>query len=272
MNLWANLDVKKRIKILFSTPEQYHERKNKFDRNYSGQSDTWACAWNFNCLSQAGLAVVPAVNLVSNIGFDKQATHTVSLNSPIANIPRQPMIFPLSEPNGLTQDKEYDHEYYLQCLGGKKNKKAARLRKLKDLGIKKGLMFLKKTLQSIESMVYYNLIPSFNLPRQINYAATQRCNSQCKMCNVWKYGKKEISASQLAKIFNHPYLRRVTHIGISGGEVTELDDLAQRVNQICISLKKLENLSVILNCVDYERSKKCILDLQKITKVKGISF
>ncbi len=47
-----------------------------FDRMYEGRVDTWDYAWTFACWERSGLSLVPAVNLVSNIGFGFQATHT----------------------------------------------------------------------------------------------------------------------------------------------------------------------------------------------------
>ncbi len=41
-----------------------------------GRLDTWDCQWTLGQLLQGGLAVVPAVNLVANIGFGHSATHT----------------------------------------------------------------------------------------------------------------------------------------------------------------------------------------------------
>ncbi len=41
-----------------------------------GKPDSWAYAWTFACWSQGGLTALPNVNLVSNIGFGEDATHT----------------------------------------------------------------------------------------------------------------------------------------------------------------------------------------------------
>ncbi len=47
-----------------------------FDRSYRGEIDSWAIPWAFCCWAQHGLNAIPAVNLVSNIGFGTEATHT----------------------------------------------------------------------------------------------------------------------------------------------------------------------------------------------------
>lgn len=41
-----------------------------------GKPNSWAYPWTFTCWSQGGLTALPSVNLVSNIGFGADATHT----------------------------------------------------------------------------------------------------------------------------------------------------------------------------------------------------
>ena len=42
----------------------------------SGKLDTWDAQWWFACWSQSGLSVHPSTNLISNLGFGADATHT----------------------------------------------------------------------------------------------------------------------------------------------------------------------------------------------------
>jgi hypothetical protein len=79
-----------------------------FDREIRGEIDTWDFAWTFACWVQHGLTVHPAVNLVSNIGFDAQATHTSNVASPLAAVPAEAMRFPLVHPEGALRDYEAD--------------------------------------------------------------------------------------------------------------------------------------------------------------------
>lgn len=59
-----------------------------FDNVHAGRVDSWAQPWTLNCWMQNGLTVLPDVNLVSNIGFGEDGTHTTS-HSPFADLPRQ---------------------------------------------------------------------------------------------------------------------------------------------------------------------------------------
>lgn len=79
-----------------------------FDRDARGEIDTWDFAWTFACWVQHALTVHPAVNLVSNIGFDQRATHTRNAASPLAAVATEAMRFPLVHPPGLLRDHEAD--------------------------------------------------------------------------------------------------------------------------------------------------------------------
>ena len=59
--------------------------------------DTWDVSFVLHCLSRGYINVTPAVNLVRNIGFGAQSTHT-SFHSFTDDIPTHPMSFPLRHP------------------------------------------------------------------------------------------------------------------------------------------------------------------------------
>ncbi len=80
---------------------------NSFQAVYDGKLDTWDCSWTFTAFVHGLLQVAPNVNLISNIGFGPQATHThvVGIH---ANMPTEPMQFPLTHPSFVLQDPEAD--------------------------------------------------------------------------------------------------------------------------------------------------------------------
>lgn len=68
-----------------------------FERVYQGGIDTWDYQWVFANWAEGRLSILPSVNLISNIGFGVDATHTTGI-SPLANLPTEPMQFPLVHP------------------------------------------------------------------------------------------------------------------------------------------------------------------------------
>jgi hypothetical protein len=70
--------------------EDFYEKKywlDIFQRVYEKQINTsWDYQWLYAIWGQSGLTIIPDVNLVSNIGFGEDATHT-TVNSPFSNLP-----------------------------------------------------------------------------------------------------------------------------------------------------------------------------------------
>jgi hypothetical protein len=131
MKLWANSEAQNRVRDVICDRQQYLNRKKVFDRTYAGKIDTWDYQWGFARLLNSGLSVVPAVNLIGNIGFARSATKTKVDFSGVANLPTFPMTFPLKEPCGVAVDRDYDKLRYQKTWEQTLSKKI--LRKLTTL-------------------------------------------------------------------------------------------------------------------------------------------
>ncbi|VEP14286.1 conserved hypothetical protein [Hyella patelloides LEGE 07179] len=109
---WSKSEFKNAIKYAICSEKQYEARKKRFDKAFSDQVNSWAAKWLFACLLNSGLSVVPAVNLISNIGFTEEATHTTKSNNEVENITLSEMVFPLKENNLVVPDRTYDNWVY----------------------------------------------------------------------------------------------------------------------------------------------------------------
>lgn len=77
-----------------------------WERNFNAMEnglDAWDVAWLFACWRIGGLWIRPNVNMVHNIGFGANATHTHQLHHP-ASKPAGTMMFPLCHPGTLQID------------------------------------------------------------------------------------------------------------------------------------------------------------------------
>jgi hypothetical protein len=87
-----------------------------FDMCHAGKIDTWDYQWKFSCWAQSGLAILPANNLVTNIGFGANATHTKSRDGINDGLPLEKMEYPLIHPNYMVRDvvtdRWTDHHVY----------------------------------------------------------------------------------------------------------------------------------------------------------------
>ncbi len=70
----------------------------------------WDFQWTFACWVQSGLSITPEVNLITNIGYGPEATHTKNADDSLANLRLEEMRFPLQHPPFIFQDKIADNE------------------------------------------------------------------------------------------------------------------------------------------------------------------
>jgi hypothetical protein len=83
------------------------------DTVFNGKkADVWDYQWMFTCWIQHGLAILPNVNLVSNIGFGSAATHTKEDLYGMANLDVGAIEFPLAHPSYVIPDFEADRFAY----------------------------------------------------------------------------------------------------------------------------------------------------------------
>lgn len=74
-----------------------------FDGTWSApETGDWDVAWQYTSWVHEGLFVVPATNLVTNLGFGADATHTRDGRHPSAALPLRPMTFPLRHPDSVS--------------------------------------------------------------------------------------------------------------------------------------------------------------------------
>lgn len=89
-------------------------RLRKFNQTVSakGKADWWDYQWDFARYSQHGLAIVPNCNLVTNLGFGSEATHTRNSHSDSVNMKAMDIDLPLRHPPFMLQDVESDKRYF----------------------------------------------------------------------------------------------------------------------------------------------------------------
>jgi hypothetical protein len=80
-----------------------------FQDVFNNLIDTWDYQWTFACWMQSGLTILPNVNLVSNIGFNNEATHTKKTKNYLANMGVESMILPLAHPKFIVCNSQFDN-------------------------------------------------------------------------------------------------------------------------------------------------------------------
>ena len=103
-------------------PDAGHARywRHIFDKIHQRQINSWAYAWTFSCWSQNLLTAIPHANLVSNLGFGAEATHTGNASNRHANLPACGIEFPLRHPTCVTPDHRADDYSQREVFGSRK--------------------------------------------------------------------------------------------------------------------------------------------------------
>lgn len=102
------------------TPDSIERRYwNKiFEQIRAKKIDSWAYPWTASVWFKGGLTATPNVNLVSNIGFGAESTHTASADSPLADMATN-SLGNITHPRSVLQDVVADHFVFDHVYGGR---------------------------------------------------------------------------------------------------------------------------------------------------------
>lgn len=144
---WPELEAAGLLEAACSDPYEREYWRAIFTHVHAGAPDIWDYQWNFICWSQSGLAVMPHANLVTNLGFGEDATHTKEASEFLS----QPtsLLGAIRHPPYVIRDAAADALTFARNFGGDAMKArdlpAARIRRslepiLRPLrGVKRGL-------------------------------------------------------------------------------------------------------------------------------------
>jgi hypothetical protein len=149
---WPTLDQKKFLNSLFRGKKYQLFWKQLFDWVYEKKpDDTWDIQFHYHCMKRNQLAVIPAANLISNIGYGPDATHSKDPNSYFANVPLYDFLFPLRHPSKIQRNYGAD-EFIQNNLFGVI---------YVDSFCKKTKRFLKKKFKFILKMTKFNYLKKY---------------------------------------------------------------------------------------------------------------
>jgi hypothetical protein len=84
----------------------------RLDAVAGGLVDTWDYQWFYSCWRQNGVAAVPTANLISNLGWRFDATHTRTRGSALGNAPVESAGFPLHHPPRVVLNPSRDRALF----------------------------------------------------------------------------------------------------------------------------------------------------------------
>jgi hypothetical protein len=104
----GELEAEREARLRRMFTEESERRYWRYVWNYSQAIDTWDTLWSYAVQSRGRLAANPNTNLISNIGFGKDAASAIADPFGIAARPLEEMRFPLIHPRSVERDAEVD--------------------------------------------------------------------------------------------------------------------------------------------------------------------
>lgn len=99
------------IEKIFKYKDLQRYSIDSFEKCYKKRTDTWDYQWTYAMLSHGGVAVIPQKNMISNIGFGVDATHTKDGGSLFANAKRFEII-EIRHPEFISVNDKTDYDYF----------------------------------------------------------------------------------------------------------------------------------------------------------------
>jgi hypothetical protein len=108
LSRWPEIKRARLLSEVFDDPRVAAYWTERFDEMYSGTGpNTWDYQWVYTNLVNHSLSIVPRVNLVTNIGFGPDATHTVASGDGL-KVETEQIDFPLLHPPSLLPLRSMD--------------------------------------------------------------------------------------------------------------------------------------------------------------------
>lgn len=86
LSKYKDVDAENSFKLIFNDPIIVESWKFIFNKMLRNEIDTWDYQWTITNFFNNSLSIIPNVNLISNIGFGVNATHTMNANDTFSNL------------------------------------------------------------------------------------------------------------------------------------------------------------------------------------------
>jgi hypothetical protein len=118
IEFWPKWKISESWKKKFPDSAERKYWGNIFEQMYEKKIDTWDYPFLASLWFKGGLTATPNVNLVSNIGFGPDSTHTTSTNSAKSNMKALELGF-IQHPNDVVVNAQADRYVFDHVFGGK---------------------------------------------------------------------------------------------------------------------------------------------------------
>jgi len=120
MKGYEEIKAKNYLWDIFGNQQEADFRISNFDEIKNGLN-TWDFQWAYSRFINSGLSIVPEVNLVKNLGFGEDATHTHSKDDRRANMNADDIHFSLKHQQFIIRDKKSDDRFFNEFVKPNQN-------------------------------------------------------------------------------------------------------------------------------------------------------
>lgn len=106
---WPKTNKKKFLSFLFNEKEYQLWWQKKYDWIHKERpNDIWDFQFHFHCMARQQYAIIPSANLITNIGYGPNATHSQDPDNYFANVPTYEIAQPFRHPTQIIRNYEAD--------------------------------------------------------------------------------------------------------------------------------------------------------------------
>ena len=116
MKTFPRFKKENQINNIFKATDEQNHFLNLFARTYKCEIDTWDFQWLYARLITNGLSILPNTNLIQNIGFREDATHTKNIDYRRKNNTAMEMEFPLKHPDFMLVNDYADRRIFKEFI------------------------------------------------------------------------------------------------------------------------------------------------------------
>jgi len=117
MGGWPMLKASTQLEDFFLSRREQKDVHRMFDRVHDGRMNSWSYQLDITRIMNHGLNILPAVNLITNIGFGADGTHTINVADPRNKDTARDIPFPLRHPLLMMLDASRDRAYFDRFIG-----------------------------------------------------------------------------------------------------------------------------------------------------------
>jgi hypothetical protein len=111
MKSYPEFKKKNKLKDIFLTKPSLSYWSGNFEATFKGKIDTWDYQLSYMSCNNALLNIVPSRNLISNIGYGSDATHTKANGDKHENMKRYELEFPLKYQENIIRSVFLDEKF-----------------------------------------------------------------------------------------------------------------------------------------------------------------